>query len=744
LIGKTIAHYKILEKLGEGGMGVVYKAHDTRLDRTVALKFLPSYVGAGETEKKRFINEARAASTLDHQNICTIYSIEQTDDEQLFIVMAYYEGMSLKEKIEQGPLPIKDVVNYAIQIASGLQKAHEKGIVHRDLKPANIFIANDNQIKIIDFGLAKVVDRTLLTKPGTTLGTVSYMSPEQAQGVTVDHQTDMWSLGVVMYEMITGQRPFKSEYETAIVYSILNEEPAPLISLRSEVPKELVHIVQKAILKNPDERYVDIDMMLSELKSVQEHFEVVEVKDKKEEKKLLPSIAVLPFVNMSTDPDNEYFSDGLAEELINVLTKIKGIRVVARTSAFSFKGKEIDVREIGNKLNVNTVLEGSVRKAGNRLRITVQLINVEDGYYLWSERYDRELADIFAIQDEISLAIVERLKVELLDNEKVDFLRRHTENQKAYHLYLKGRYNLNKRSAKDFQKAIGYFEQTIAEEPNYALAYAGLADTYNLLERYGVMPPDKVLPLAQAAAIKACEIDPTLAEAYCALAYNKMIYNWDWEGSERDFRHAIALNPEYSTAHHWFAWHLVAMGRHSDAMEEIKQAQELDPLSLIINTNVGTLFYFAREYDNAIKQLHRTLEMESGFVVAHQWLARSYEQKLLFSEAIKEHQKSLEILGDDPESLASLAHAYAVSGKRNEAEKIMHVLKILSKERFVSHYWLGLIYAGLGEVEASLKYLEKACEERFDWLLFIKVEPMMDPLRSDRRFTGLLKKLGLA
>ena len=456
----------------------------------------------------------------------------------------------------------------------------------------------------------------------------------------------------------------------------------------------------------------------------------------------IPSIAVLPFVNMSADPDNEYFCDGLAEELINALTKVEQLRVVARTSAFSFKGKEVDVREIGQRLNVSTVLEGSVRKAGHRLRVTAQLINVADGYHLWSERYDRQLEDIFQLQDEISLAIVDALKVKLFGEEKAVVLKRHTDNVEAYHLYLKGRYFWNKRTPDGFRRGLEHFHQAIESDPSYALAFVGLADSYALLGFWGESPPREILPKAQAAAAQALEIDDQLAEAYASMGLIHFQYNWNWTGAEREFRRAIKLNQNYATAHHWLAFNLEAVERLDEAVAEIKLAQELDPLSLIINTNLGQALYFARRYDEAATELHRAIEMNPHFSRAHLSLGLVYEQKRMYEEAIAEFQKARH-LDEIPWTLSGLGHAYAISGKRNEAEKIIAELKELSRRRFVSPFNIALIYAGLGETDQAFGWLERAYDERSVELTWLRVWPVLDGLRADGRFTELLRRVGL-
>ena len=471
MIGKTVSHYKILEKLGEGGMGVVYKAEDTKLKRTVALKFLPPGLTRDAEAKKRFIHEAQVASALDHNNICMIHEIDETKpapgepgDGQMFIVMAHYEGKILTDKIQKGPLKIDEAIEITVQMAQGLDKAHQKGIVHRDIKPGNIIVTEDGVVKIVDFGLAKLAGQVKITKTGTTIGTVAYMSPEQARGQEVDPKSDIWSLGVVLYEMVTGQLPFKGEYEQAVVYSILSEELEPI----SGIPTGLERIIRKALTKSSEERYQHIEEILADLKSLRKEIEA-ELLQKQSKKKSVPSIAVLPFRDMSPQKDQDYFCEGIAEELIDALVKVEGLKVASRTAAFQFEGKGHSIRKIGEELNVNTVLEGSVRKAGNRLRITAQLVNVADGFHVWSEKYDRDTEDIFAIQDEISLAIVDNLKVKLLKEEKAKLVKRHTDNKEAHDLYLKGRYFWNRRYEVGLQKSIECFQLAINKDPHYAL-----------------------------------------------------------------------------------------------------------------------------------------------------------------------------------------------------------------------------------------------------------------------------------
>jgi len=725
-------------------MGVVYKAQDTRLDRIVALKFLPGHLLCDEDAKARFVHEAKAASALNHTNITTIYEIDEAGGE-CFISMEYVEGKSLKELIKNKQTrkwDIPKIATLGVQMVEGLSKAHQKGIIHRDIKSDNIMLTNEGMVKIMDFGLAKLKGVSKVTKAGTTLGTVSYMSPEQTRGEDVDHRADIWSLGVILYEMITGQLPFKGDYEQAVVYSILNEEPKPITDLRPDLPGELEQIVNTALSKSPDSRYQKAGDILVDLRKLRKELEFV--KEQPSAKRRQPSIAVLPFTNLSADPEQEYFCDGMAEEIINALTHIEGLRVVARTSAFAFKNKHEDIRDIGRKLNVETLLEGSVRKAGSRLRITAQLVNVTDGYHLWSERYDREMEDVFAIQDEISLAIVDRLKVNLLGEEKAALVKRYTDNLEAYNLYLKGRYFWNRRSEGGLQRGIEFFQQAIEKDPSYALPYTGIADCYNILGWYGYISPKKAFPKAKEAAEKSLKMDDTLAEAHTSLAAVREFYDWDWLAAEREYKRAIDCNASYASIHHRYAEYLSYMGRHEESIAEIKRAQELDPLSLVINAVVGEVYYYARQYDQAIEASQRTIEMDPSFVVAHFFLAFAYAQKAMYDEAIAEARKAIELSGEGiPVFVALLGTIYSYSGKRDQAEKVLHQLRELSKQRYVSPFYIALIYLGIGQKNQAFEWLEKAFDEHDHAMETLKVDPMLDSIRSDPRFKALLKKMGL-
>jgi serine/threonine protein kinase/Flp pilus assembly protein TadD len=748
LIGNTISHYKILGKLGEGGMGVVYKAEDTKLKRTIALKFLtPQSLGSKE-EKARFIQEAQVAAALDHPNICTIHEIDEANG-QTFIAMAYIEGLRLKDKIQSGPLKLDEALEIAIQVAEGLQGAHEKRIVHQDIKSANIMVTSKGQAKIMDFGLARLAGGMQVNNIGTIMGTVAYMSPEQARGEAVDYRTDIWSFGVVLYEMITGQLPFKSEYEQAVVYSILNEEPKSLKSIKSELPDELEAIVKKALAKDVNSRYQSAGDMLTDLRNVRTKLESVILRERRSIEKPQPSIAVLPFANLSADPEQEYFCDGMADEIINGLTHIESLRVVAQTSTFAFKGKHEDIREIGKKLNVETLLEGSVRKVGNRLRITAQLINVADGYHLWSEKYDRNVGemccpeDIFAIQDDISLAIVDILKVKLLGKEKATLQKHYTDNLEAYDLYLKGRYFWNKRTEESLKRSIQYFQQAIEKDPHYALAYSGLADSYITLQDYSSIPPAEVYPKAKEAALKALEIDDTLAEAHTSAA-QVLFRHWDWESAESEYKKAIELNPNYPTAHHWYALLLMYMARFEEAIEEIERAQKLDTLSLVINRNLALVFFYARQYDRALDAVQKTLEIGPNFSMTHSTLGAIYLQKSMYEEALAEFQKE-RVLSDvwDHELENLIGITYAKMGERTKASKVLGDLIKRWEQEYASPFYIARVYFALEESDRGFKWLNKAHQERDSCLLEMKVDPIFDRVRSDPRFKALLKKVGL-
>jgi len=783
MIGQTISHYKILEKLGEGGMGVVYKAEDTKLKRIVALKFLPPHFSADDEVKQRFIHEAQAASALNHTNICSIHTIEGFENpasvphggtlagKQQFIDMEFVEGKTLGVLLKEKELPLKEVVDIALQIAEGLYAAHRKGIVHRDIKPDNIMITDENLVKIMDFGLAKLKGSSKLTKTHSTLGTLSYMSPEQARGEEVDQRSDIFSFGAVLYEMITGRRAFKGEHEAAIIYSLVNETPEPLARYKTNVPDELQRVVDKALSKDKNERYQHVDEMTADLRRVQHSLSGSVTSTTKKSKvpwivavacivlvaigiylfypKSVPtsanrkSIAVLPFKNLSSSKDDEYFSDGIAEDIRTQLSNIADLKVISQQGVLRYKNSDKSITEIGKELGVATVLEGSVQHAGSQVRINAQLIDASDESHIWADKYDKEMTQIFSIQSEVAQKIAEMLRAKLLPSEKDRIERKPTANTDAYQLYLKGRFYWNKRTASDLEKSIGYFKQAIEKDSFYALAYAGLASTYGVLNEYSGLKSSEYMPMAESLAKKALELDSTSAEAHAVLGLCKTDYEWDWVGGENHYKCAIKLNPGYATAHHWYSLHLSFVGRFDEAMKEIKIAQELDPLSLVINTVVGVTFSAYGQHDKAIDQHKKTLELDPNFALALLNLGFIFDLQNRFDEAIVELKKVRSIVGDKPYGLPGLGLAYAHAGKKIEALKILDTLFNFSRQGYSVSSGIALVYSGLGNKDKAFEWLDRAYRERDYRLCRMKSEPMWDDLRSDPRFFDLLKKIGL-
>ena len=625
-------------------MGEVYKAQDTRLKRLVALKLLPPELTRDETAKQRFLQEAQAASALDHPNICTIHEINETPDGQLYLVMAYYEGETLKEKIEHGPLPLDEAVDIAIQIGQGLAEAHTAGIVHRDIKPANVMLPKGAQVKIVDFGLAKLAGQVGLTQTGKTLGTVAYMSPEQLRGQEVDHGADLWSLGVVLYEMLAGRRPFPGEHAQSVVYAILNTEVPPLPSARAEVPADLARAVGRALTKLRGDRHGSAEELVTELRAVKRAWEGHATAEPVGEK-AVPSIAVLPFANMSADPEQEYFCDGMTEELINALTKVDDLRVVARTSAFQFKGQALDLREVGRKLGVTTVLEGSVRKAGNRLRVTAQLIGVADGYHLWSERYDRQMEDVFAIQDDVSQAIVDVLRVKLLPTSATPVAERHTEDVEAYQLYLQGRHHWHKHTEEGYARSLDCFTKAIARDARYPQPYVGLANLYLWTGFLGSLSASEAYPKAKEAALRALELDETIGDAHSALGFVLTQYEWDRTGAEAAFKRAIELAPHSIDALQSYSVYLMNLGPIDEAVDLIKREIELDPLFAKAHQDLGYAYYVARRFGEAEARLRATIDLDPYFPTTYLVLGFVYVAQGRIDQAVATLERGADLAG---------------------------------------------------------------------------------------------------
>jgi serine/threonine protein kinase/tetratricopeptide (TPR) repeat protein len=832
-----IAHYRILRRLGKGGMGEVFLAEDTKQHgRKVALKVLPEELTRSESRLRRFKQEARAVLTLNHPNILTVYEIGETDDSY-YIASEYIEGETLRYCLFREPLRLEEALGIAVQVAMALEAAHAAGIIHRDIKPENIMLrqdrfVHDRFVKVLDFGLAKLTDRDNSsndpeavtipiseTNPGLVMGTSGYMSPEQAQGEPIDARSDIFSLGVVLYEMVAGEPPFKGRTDSHTLVSIVDHEPPPLSERASDVPRQLERIVAKALAKDRFKRYQTVTDLKLDLEQLRDevHIEtssgfgtrreseptaetsVIHSAPTRERSPMrtvtdapihvsgessmsshskwmlystfglvlvgiitavivyfvrsrapINSVAVLPFVNDSKDPNIEYLSDGITESIINSLSQLPELKVMSRNAAFRFKGTNLDPVDAGRNLNVGAVLTGRLVKINDRFVIKAELIKVADGSQLWGDEYNSSLADIFSVQDEVSKKISQSLRLRLSGADEEKLAKRYTHDAEAYQLYLKGRYFWNKRNEEGFRNGIEYFKRAEEKDPTFALAFSGLADSYALLCDIGVARPVDEMPKAKAAAEKAVDTDPTLAEAYTSSAFVKLSYDWDWTGAQRDFQQALKLNPKYPTAHQWYASYLMQMGKFSLAKSEIEEAHNLDPLSPIISSNTGLYSYYEHNYDDAIAKYKLTLQSDPDFWVARHYLALAYVQKGMYDEAIKELRSLIkapvsgpvpnEVIASDTEAAASLGFAYAMAGKKAEAQDILRKLQSLSERRYVSGIYFAIVYAGLKDNDHAIEYLNKAYEARHPGLVLVRIEPMFDSLRSDARFEQLVKR----
>jgi eukaryotic-like serine/threonine-protein kinase len=824
----TISHYRILSRLGAGGMGEVYLAEDTQLDRKVAIKFLPPGSTADEQARRRLVREARAAATLDHQNICSIYEVAE-EEGRSFIVMQYIEGETLAKLIQSKPPELRESLEIAAQVADALAEAHSRGIVHRDIKPQNVMITARGQVKVLDFGLAKVArenlstdsaaeTESLLTEPGMIIGTVPYMSPEQVRGEPLDARSDIFSFGGMLYEMVSHVRPFAAESAAATISAILTHDPEPLARYSRGVPAEMERIVSKALRKDREDRYQSAKDLLIDLKSLRDQlaFEaklertaspesinrasvetasgttavtasqspaqsdtlsaaktlssaeyiVGEIKRYRlaaaiavtaviaaaavsyfyffaPNSKAINSVAVLPFVNASGNSDVEYLSDGMTESLINSLSQLPHLSVKARSSVFRYKGKEVEPQQVASELSVQAILNGRFVLRGDDLALYLSLVDGRKGNQIWGEQYNRKLKDLVALQSEIARDVSQKLRVRLSGADEQKLAKNYTANTEAYQLYLKGRYHLLKLTPPEIQTGVSYFNQAIAIDPSYALAYVGLANAYRSFSLSLDMPSTEVFPKGKAAAQKAIAIDDTLAEAHAVFGFAIFFYDWDWNAAENQYKRALELNPNSADTHQAYAGLFSVTGRHAEGLAEIKRARELDPLSLITNAFEGQALIYAGQTNEALARLQKTFELEPNFWLAHMFASSAYIEKGMFAEAVAEARRARELSGASSQPTSFLGYALAKSGKKAEARAVLEELLKLSTQRYVPPYHIALIYNGLGERDETLAWLERGYQQRDPKIVFLKVEPKWNNLRDDPRFQDLLRRLSL-
>jgi len=840
---RALGPYRFLSLLGKGGMGEVHLAHDTRLGRKVALKLLPAEFTDHKERLRRFEQEARAASALNHPNIITIYEIGRIDSTS-FIAAEFVEGQTLRRRMNSNQMRLRDALDVAVQVAGALAAAQAAGITHRDIKPENVMVRPDGLVKVLDFGLAKLTERGVgsgewvtgkrhyspfpiphsplptplpTTEPGTVMGTAQYMSPEQARGQEVDGRTDIFSLGVVLYEMIAGRPPFDGATTIDALAALLNQEPAPLARYTDAAPDDLERIVSAALRKDREERYKSAGDLLADLKDLKQGLDlesrlarahqggalgetvtrqaerrtaqikatqtgagkamrtafgfkhrIRQVKRRRagmvvavvalilaavagpligaryfggKDPRQINSLAVLPFVNVGADPEMEYLCDGVTESLINRLSQLPGLKVMSRGAVFRYKGREVDARAVGRELGVDAALTSRITRRGDELLINVDLVDTEDNSQIWGERYRRRRSGAVA-EEEIAREISVKLRPQLAPVEQERLAKPYAANTEAYHLYLQGRKIWNKRRHDEYPKAIAYFNQAIEKDPACAPAYAGLADCYVL--GAGASSGAEAFSKAKAAALKALEIDETLAEAHASLGLVKMFYDWNPAAAETEFKRAIALNPSYASAYQWYADCLTVMGRAGEALAQMEQAREVDPVSLSIIRDTGRIYYYTRRYDEAAAQCRHALDLDSQFYPALVTLGDTLVQKKMYQEAIANYQNAVDLSRGMGLMKALLARAYAVSGKREEAQKRLDELLAMSRKRPIPAYDVAVVYLGMGMKKEALEWLEKAYQERSYRLIFIGIDPLFDPLRGDARFAVLLRNIGLS